>query len=187
AEDLEQFLDDQRRQPERRLVEQHQSRPQHQGAAYRQHLLLAAAQGSGGLGTTFLESWEMRVDLLDVAGDAHSVIPHHGAELEIFLHGHADEGAPPLRHMGDPEAHDLLSGAAEERLAVEANLAAEPDHSAERAQRCRLAGAVGAEQRYNVALVECEVEAVERLVLPIEGTQLAHIEHHWIGASGLPR
>jgi hypothetical protein len=72
--------------------------------------------------------------------------------------------------MGDPEAHDILSGAAEERLAVEANLAAEPDHSAERAQRRRLAGTVGAKQRYDIAFVECEVEAIKGLVLTVKRT-----------------
>ena len=47
AQDLEQLLDDQRREAERGLVEQHQARPQHQRAADRQHLLLAARQRAG--------------------------------------------------------------------------------------------------------------------------------------------
>src|SRR2546423_521690 len=103
----------------------------------------------------------MRVDVLHVAGDAHAVAPHDGAELEIFLHRHADEGASPLRHMGNPEAHDILGGAAAEGLAVEANLTADSNNPAERPQYRRLAGTVGAEQRHDVAFVECKVEAVK--------------------------
>ena len=44
AQDREQFLDDQRRQTERRLVEQQQARPQHQCPSDREHLLLAARE-----------------------------------------------------------------------------------------------------------------------------------------------
>ena len=89
--------------------------------------------------------------------------------------------------MGDPEAHDIFSGAAEEGLAIEADLATEPYHPAERAQCRRLAGSVGAEQRHDIALVEREVEAVKGLVLTIKRTQLAYFEHHCTGARGLPR
>jgi hypothetical protein len=39
-------LDDHRRQAEARLVQQHQARPQHQGAGDGQHLLLAARKGA---------------------------------------------------------------------------------------------------------------------------------------------
>jgi hypothetical protein len=89
--------------------------------------------------------------------------------------------------MGDPEAHDILSGPAEEGLAVEANLAAEPDHPAEGAQCRRLARAVGAEQCHDVALVERKIEPVKGLVLTVKRTQPAHFEHHCIGARGLPK
>src|SRR5207237_5794146 len=110
-----------------------------------------------------------------------AVMPHHRAELQIFFHGHADESAPPLRHMGDPETHDILGRAAEKRLAVEANLAAAPDHSAQRAQGRRLAGTVGAEQCHDIAFVEYEIEAVKGLVVTIKRTQPAHLEHHHHG------
>ena len=41
---VEDLLDEQRREAERRLVEQQQARPTHQRARDRQHLLLAARQ-----------------------------------------------------------------------------------------------------------------------------------------------
>src|ERR1700716_4719166 len=44
AQDAENLLGDQRRQPERGLVEQQEPRPAHPGAGGREHLLLAARQ-----------------------------------------------------------------------------------------------------------------------------------------------
>src|SRR5262249_25433776 len=49
ADDLEDLLDDQRREAERRLVEQQQPRPAHQRPRDRQHLLLAARQRAAAL------------------------------------------------------------------------------------------------------------------------------------------
>src|SRR5690606_41537472 len=46
---VEDLLDDERGEPQRRLVEQEQLRPRHQRAADRQHLLLAARQRAAAL------------------------------------------------------------------------------------------------------------------------------------------
>src|SRR6185437_4547485 len=53
ADDSENFLDQQRRQTHRRLVHQDHLRPGHQGAADRQHLLLAAGEIAGEAGALF--------------------------------------------------------------------------------------------------------------------------------------
>src|SRR5207253_9551251 len=99
----------------------------------------------------------------------------------------ADKCITAIWDMGDPKTYNILGGAAEEGLAVKPDLAAEPNHPAERAQCRRLAGSIGAEQRHDVAFVEREIEAVKSLVLTVKRTQLAHFEHHWTGARGLPR
>ena len=44
ADDAEDLAHDQRREPERRLVEHEQPRPRHQRAREREHLLLAAGE-----------------------------------------------------------------------------------------------------------------------------------------------
>ena len=59
AQDAENLLHDQRRQAERRLIQQQQARAQHQGAGNRQHLLLAAGQGAGLLFEAFLQPREV--------------------------------------------------------------------------------------------------------------------------------
>ena len=56
----EQLLDQQRREAERRLVEDEQLRLGHQAAADREHLLLAAGQRAGALALPFGEPREDR-------------------------------------------------------------------------------------------------------------------------------
>src|SRR5919198_3362619 len=49
AHDAEDLAGDERREPERGLVEEQQARPQHERAPDREHLLLAAGEASGDL------------------------------------------------------------------------------------------------------------------------------------------
>ena len=151
AQDAEQLLDDQRREAERRLVEQHQARAQHHGAADREHLLLAARERAGLLAVALLQAREIAVDALDVGGDLAAVAARHGADLQVLLDGLARERAAALRHMRDAEPHDVFGRACRDRLAVEADLAVGAAHAGERAQRGGLAGAVRAEQRGDAA------------------------------------
>jgi hypothetical protein len=58
ADDAEDLLDDQRRQAERRLVEQQEAGPAHQCARDRQHLLLAARQRTAALPLPLLQDRE---------------------------------------------------------------------------------------------------------------------------------
>ncbi len=128
----------------------------------------------------------MRIHALDVGEDAGAVLAGDGPELEILLHRHGGEGAAALRYMGDAEPDDALGGAVVQRLAVELDAAGRAHHVADRAQRGGLAGAVGAQQRGQRALVEGEGQAMERLDLTVVGAQVLDVEQcrHW---SLLPR
>src|SRR5262249_49192585 len=57
--DAENLLDDERSKTEGWLVQQHQTRSQHERAADRQHLLLAARQSAGLLIEARLQDWEV--------------------------------------------------------------------------------------------------------------------------------
>ena len=181
AQNPEQFFDDQRREAEGRFVEEHQPGPQHQGAADRQHLLLAAGQCAGLLPAALPEARKMRVDLLDIGGDPGFVAAGHRAELQILLDRDAQKRAAPFRHMRDPEPHDVLGGPAGDRPPVETDLAICPHHAAERAQHGRLARAIGAEQRADVPLADVEADPVQRLVLPVEGVESFDLQHRRAG------
>ena len=65
---LEDPLDHQRRQAERRLVEQEQARPAHERPPDRQHLLLAARQRAAGLAQPLAEQREQLEHHLEVLG-----------------------------------------------------------------------------------------------------------------------
>jgi hypothetical protein len=111
----------------------------------------------------------MPINPLYIAEDLDSAAPRHRAELKVLLDGHPSEGPTPLRHMRDAKTHDVLGGAAGKSVVAEPDLAAAANYAAERAQRRRLTGAVGAEQGDDAALAERKINAVQRLVRPIEG------------------
>ncbi len=108
---LEEVAHDQRREPERGLIEQHQPWPEHQGSRHRQHLLLAARQRAGLLDMPLLEDGKVRVHAFDICGDA-SPAPGDRAKLEVLLDRHGREGAAALWDMGYTETDDIFGRAA---------------------------------------------------------------------------
>jgi hypothetical protein len=163
-------------EPEQRLVEQHEARPQHERAADRKHLLLAARERAGLLEAPLFENREIPVHALDVGCDAQSIATAHGAELQVLLHGHSGESSPPLRHVRNAEPHHILGRAAGDRLSVEHHLAGGADHSAQGAERRRLAGAVGAQKCRDATLLDGKIEPVQDLDVTVGSAQITNVE-----------
>jgi hypothetical protein len=94
--DLEDLLDQLRRQAHRRLVEQDGAGPAHQRAADRRHLLLAARGVAGLAGAPQLEAREVVVDLLEVVGDLALAAMDEGAgqEFSSTVDGRSSGGPP---------------------------------------------------------------------------------------------
>ena len=69
ADDRKNLVDQDRRKPHRRLVEQDQFRFRHQCAAHRQHLLLSARQVAARDISLFSEYRKGRIDTLDIDRD----------------------------------------------------------------------------------------------------------------------
>ena len=91
------------------------------------------------------------------------------AHLQIFEHRHAREDAAPLRRLRDPHARDLVRRHAgdvapviDDRAVARLRIAADRHH-----QR-RLAGAVGADQRDDLAVEDIEVDAAQRDDLAVD-------------------
>ena len=163
-DDLEDPVDQDRRESHRRLVEQQQPGPRHQGAADRAHLLLAARERAGLLRLALLEPREQAVRAIEVLGDAVGVRALVGAELEVLAHGHAREQAPALGALRDAELDDVVRRTAGDVVAREGDLPRPwRDDPVDRAQRGRLARAVRADQRDDLAVVHLERDALERL------------------------
>src|SRR5690606_25403535 len=95
---------------------------QHERAADREHLLLAAAQRAGLLTPPLAQPREIVVDALEIRGHRRSVLARDRGEAKILLDGQADEGAAPLRNVRDPLSNDLFGGQAADRSAVEADV-----------------------------------------------------------------
>ena len=151
ADQGEHLLDQDRREAERRLVQDQELGLAHQAAADRQHLLLAARQRAGGLDEPLAEPWKDRqyvVEVLRPRGAAAAV----AAELEILAHREVGEHAAPFRHLHQPGLDDAHGGCARDVGAVEADRAAErPVEAGNVVVEGRLAGAVAAQQRHDLA------------------------------------
>ena len=106
--DLEDLLDEDRREAHRRLVEQQQLRARHQRAADRAHLLLAARHRPGLLRPTLVQTREQLEDAVHVLLEVLPVRALERAHLEVLGHGHPREQPPPLGALGDPALDDLV-------------------------------------------------------------------------------
>jgi hypothetical protein len=107
-DDLEDLLDELRRQAHRRLVEEQQLRLGHQRAADGEHLLLAAGQRAA--------FWVLRSAAAGTArrrgrvslGRSSLARALVGAHLEVLEHAHAGEDAAALGRLADAHLDDLV-------------------------------------------------------------------------------
>src|ERR687895_634442 len=153
----------------RRLVEQDRLRVGHQHAGELEQLLLAVGEVA-------------RLDALEVI-DTHPREPAAGAldrlwvaraaqpreagapdgDQQVLEHRHAGEDAAQLEAAPDPGPGDPVGRLAGDVLAAVAGPpGVRPDHARDAVEERRLAGAVGADQRVHLAVLEAHRGAVER-------------------------
>src|SRR5262249_16935804 len=148
----------------------------HERAADGQHLLLAARERARDLVAPLLEPSEDREDPVYVLPDT-SVGAREGAHLEVIHHAQAVEDAPALRHVGDAEPDDGMRRDSDERGALEDDVApARGEHPGDGAERGRLARAVIAEQRDDLALSHAKGHALERPDLAVGDVEVADLK-----------
>src|SRR5690606_6795308 len=167
----------QRRQPERGLVQEQETRAAHQGTADCQHLLLTARQGAATLRLTLPEPWE---ELEDAAQIVLEMLlgRDQGAELEILDHRHVREDAASLRRLGDASPDDTIGFLVRDVLALERDRSTSgPRVATDRHQQCGLTGTVGADQRHDLARRHVEIDAAEGFDVAIEGVNATHGQH----------
>src|SRR5215218_1755814 len=98
----EQLLAHERRQAERRLVQQQHVRLRHQCPSDRDHLLLAAAHGPRRLAQTFGEARKQGEDALQDVLLARSRSLGIGAEAQVLPDGEIAEDAAPFWNERQP-------------------------------------------------------------------------------------
>ena len=102
-------LDDTRRQAERELVDHEQTRPRHQAAADRAHLLFSSRERRRILPSTFAENRKHRVDLFEIAFEIDERLAAQvGAEEQVVANGQALEESPALGYVCDSRAQDFV-------------------------------------------------------------------------------
>src|SRR5262249_26896635 len=152
-DDREAALDEDRREPHRRLVHQQESGPRHQRTAHRDHLLLAARERACELRTPLVEQRKQRVHALEVLLAAATV--QICAHLEVLEHAHRREQPPVLGHDRDAARDAIARRPLRDVLAGEAHAPLTRPHDAEDGlQRRRLPRCVAAEQADELAFAD---------------------------------
>ena len=110
-DDVEDLLDEERREAHRRLVHAQQPGARHQRAADRHHLLLAARERPRLLLLPLGEPREQRVDAVEVTVDGLlivAVLPLERPHEQVLEHGHSREEATALRRLRDAALDDVV-------------------------------------------------------------------------------
>src|SRR5262245_2653412 len=164
GDDVEDIARQPGREPEARFVEQHQSRASHQGAADREHLLLAARHASGFLLRARAQVREVAEDRFEVARDAVTIFARVRAHQQVLAHGEQRKHLASLRHMTDAAAdHVRRILVVQWRTGERDRTLLQIEDAGDRLEDCRLAGAVGAEHRDNRAFLYLQAHAANCL------------------------
>ena len=165
------------REAHRRLVEQQQARLRQQGPGDRQHLLLAAREVAGDAVDALFQAREEAEHAFEVAGHGRLVAPPVGTELEVLAHGECREDGAALGDVDEAALDDLVRRHPRDVFAVEADGAGpHRDEAGEREQGRRLARAVGADQRADLAGQDAEVDALQGLDVSVGDLQAGDLE-----------
>jgi hypothetical protein len=118
----EQFLDQNRREAERGLVEDEEFWFCHQAAADRKHLLLASRERTGALG---LALGEARKDCKHAVaiGTAMGRATPIAAEIQVVAHRQVGKNSPTLGHVNESAGDDDGGTLSFDRIAVETDRA----------------------------------------------------------------
>src|SRR6267143_3617219 len=170
ADDTEDLLDQHRREAKGWLVEQEQSWPGHEGPSDGEHLLLAAAEGSGPLLQPLAQAREILEHARRILARGAEIASRVPTEQQILAHGQLGEDLPSFGHLNDTHANQAVGARSVDAPTVELDRATRrPEETGDHPQRGRLAGAVGSEQRDDAPLGDLETDAVQGADAPVVG------------------
>src|SRR6267142_87842 len=177
-DEVEHLLDEDRREPGRRLVEQQQPGRRHEGAADGAHLLLAAGHAAGELAMALPKTRKQLVDDVELLAEFRPGRRREAAYSQIVFDRHAREQAAALRHVGDAELDDPVRRRRRQIGALQADRARRgPDQPRDGAHERRLAGPVRADDTDRLAGLHVERDVEERLKRAVPGADRPELEH----------
>jgi hypothetical protein len=164
-----------RRQPFGRLVDHDQRRIAHQGAADRQHLLLAARQHLAVYVRALAQIGKHLVHVVHrpAPGLAHVL----DAEDQVLAGRQGRENVAVLGHVADALAGDDVRLEAGDLLAAEGDRAPRRHLAGDRLDGGRAADAVAAQKAYDLAFVDVERDALQDVALAVIGVQVLDPQH----------
>ena len=100
------------------------------------------------------------------------------AHLEVLEHRHPGEDAAPLRRLGHAHRRDLVGRHVAERVPLSEICPVRGCmQPGDRLQRRALAGAVRADQRDDLALLDLNRDALQGVDVPVVGVDVVDLEH----------
>src|ERR1019366_3972145 len=124
---------------------------------------------------------EQRVDFFEVAIAQGTRARQHGAHIQVLDRRQGRENLAAFGDLTDAETADLMPRPAGDIQAAEIDVAAcRLVHPGDGADERGLAGAVGADNGDDGALLDLERDAVERLGVAVEHVEIFNLQHHAI-------
>ena len=116
------------------------------------------------------------VGVVDVFLDADAVVARERAHLQILAHRQAREDFSSFRRLRNADANDLIDPQSVNRLSLKRDrtlpraVAARDAH-----QRASFAGAVGADDRDDLAFIDLQRNAFEHFDRPVAGVEVVDV------------
>src|SRR5215813_4563615 len=174
---VEKTVDHDRSQSERKLVDRKQPGFAHQAATDRAHLLLAAGEKTGRLIEPLLEPGQRLQNPVELGLDRRFVPPQVGSLHKIVFDRQAGEQSSTLRDVDDSGADHLIGAGVRQVDAIEADLAGPRlDELRKGPKQRRLACAVRADERHDLALANFERDIPENLHISIPGRKIPDLQ-----------
>src|SRR5215470_2868934 len=175
AEDGREVLHEERREPFRGLVHEHELGPGDQPARDGEHLLLTARQRFALLLVALAQAREVAEHLVDQRAVAlRGGRPRsEKAQAQVLRHAQVGQDAPFFRYVGDARPRHLVGGQARELTAVEDDAPLTRGHQAHDApQGGSLARSVSTDERHHLARVHAEGDALKDVRLAVVGLHM---------------
>src|SRR5689334_4463761 len=169
ADGMRQRAHDDRREPFGDLIEQQQPCTRAQDARERQHLLLTARQVRPLAVAPLAQVGKHLVDLLE----RQTARCQRRRQKQVLFRREARVDATVLRAIAHPEACDAVRGESDRFLSINGHRARAAANEAEQGtQRRGAAGAVAAEKRHDLSLLDVAGDTVQHVRLAVVGMQI---------------